>query len=369
MGNCRHLFIRGALRQPATVVGASSLITTATTLITKRSHMNHGGGTSMATFEIPSGPRTPYVPLGLEVTKHTGNMLRLLESSHQYGGNKLSSSVWHMQCGQYWMRRKDDDEKKQSWIAYPPDEPIPVTDKTTKSFQTLPKVEYMTFADECTALIKITGNDGLTRYLSLLKLMEIDDNAISQREITGGPPFLPNDGWLILREVAAPSDDDNTATSTQILKELLQTIETYWNIEHGGGMDDRYRAEKLFHPQARLVSVGMTHPDEYQKEDEWSAPLGNLLDISLETYLQGVESQTPHGESSSTHDTIVNIDVSGNSVAAVTVTVGNGACNLLFRDHLLLGRDEHNGSGGHDASSSTWKILSKTFSPQPWPQK
>ena len=102
--------------------------------------------------------------------------------------------------------------------------------------------------------------------------------------------------------------------------------------------------------------------------NEWTAPVGNLCEISLETYLNGVESQIPHSMESSQYDTILNMDISSSassssSAAAVTLTVGNGSQTILFRDHLLLGR------GVEEEDDSSWKILSKTFSPQPWPTK
>jgi hypothetical protein len=57
--------------------------------------------------------------------------------------------------------------------------------------------------------------------------------------------------------------------------------------------------------------------------------------------------------------------VASDGAAAVKVRVGNGAQTLVFEDHLLLGRSDANVNsiGGNNAS---WKILSKTFSPQSW---
>jgi hypothetical protein len=87
--------------------------------------------------------------------------------------------------------------------------------------------------------------------------------------------------------------------------------------------------------------------------------VGTLLEIPLDTYLSGIQSQTPHDPASRRHDAIWTIDRVGNAAAA-TVRVGNGARTLVFEDHLLL---------GYSDDQKQWNILSKTFSPKVWPPK
>jgi Putative lumazine-binding len=83
------------------------------------------------------------------------------------------------------------------------------------------------------------------------------------------------------------------------------------------------------------------------------------VEIPLDVYLDGVQSQTPHPASAKAQDAIVTMDyTSGTNAAAATVRVGNGAQTLVFEDHLLLGRS---------SIGSSWRILSKTFSSQAWP--
>jgi hypothetical protein len=74
-------------------------IGTESTTITKRTHMNHGNPDmhDAAPSSTQSGPRKP-MAIGLEATKHTGNILRLLEASHgSYAFNTVDtlSTVWH----------------------------------------------------------------------------------------------------------------------------------------------------------------------------------------------------------------------------------------------------------------------------------
>jgi hypothetical protein len=106
------------------------------------------------------------------------------------------------------------------------------------------------------------------------------------------------------------------------------------------------------------LAVGTAPLDE--PPTDWSAPVGSYLGITLDTYLKGVLSQTPHGNESKQNDAIVQIDVLPcQTAAAATVHVGNGAQTTVFVDHLLLGY-----SGGEEQ----WKILSKTFTPRAWPK-
>ena len=276
---------------------------------THRTHMNHGGGHARSTT-LP-GPREAAVPLGLQATQNTANVMRLLEASHVY----RDAGVWH-ESALCWSFHEGEWQTSHHF---------------TGAAVMAPRLHALHFSDHRTALVKITGSDGMVRYLSLLQL---DEHTSVM------------DGWKIVRQVQVP------ATSSALAASLEQTLQLYLQIEHGGGAADYEHAQRLFAPQSSLVAVGMADHD-----DPWSAPAGTLLEIPLEVYLEGVKQQTPHDIAARKQDAIVSVDVCG-PVASAVVRVGNGAQTLVFEDHLLLGQ----------TSSGTWKILSKTFSPQAWPE-
>ena len=90
--------------------------------------------------------------------------------------------------------------------------------------------------------------------------------------------------------------------------------------------------------------------------------MGTLLEISRDTYLEGVRTQDPPAPDIASNnrrrsqDAILQVDMApGGAAAAATVKVGNNAQTMVFVDHLLLGKED-----------GDWKILSKTFSPQLW---
>jgi hypothetical protein len=203
--------------------------------------------------------------------------------------------------------------------------------------------------------------DGSVRYLSLLRVENPERLSSS---------MIVNDGWVIVRQVASPTIADepegafstlNPATS---MTSILQCLADYLEIEHGGGSDARDKAKELFiSDDASLLSVGTASEEE--GPSDWSAPAGCFLEIPIQTYFDGVAAQSPHEAASQKHDAILQVDISG-PAAAATLKVGNGAQTLVFCDHMLLGhvRSDHDGGGGGGGS---WKILSKTFAPTPWP--
>lgn len=348
---------------------ASSLAYTNT--VAKRTHMNHGNPDLHGIPPVgTSGPRRP-MPIGLEATKHTGNVLRLLEASHgSYAFNTVDtlSTVWHPKA-LCWTYRADD----KKWTSMSPMEALSAqenerlrqyTTTTTTSLWMMPqhaisspRLQSLTFSDDRTALVKLLTGQGSVRYLSMLRL---DENT------------QMNDGWIILREVQVPSSLPSplyAENATEALASLQRTIRQYLDIEHGGGNSDAKAAEDLFAPQASLLSVGIEDPS--QLPSDWSAPVGCLLEIPLETYLAEVQSQMPHDMRSMANDMIVTIDLaSGTTVAmaaSATVRVGNGTQTLIFEDHLLLGRETNSVGNDCDTEGASWKILCKTFSPQPWP--
>ena len=311
-----------------------------------RTHMNHGGGDHVPRPPLVSGPREAAVTMGLAATQHTSNILRLLESSHGssfYNTVDTLSTAWHPKSliWQY------DEENDIGWKASSPFElfknesPRKITPSAT------PRLCSLHFSDDRMALLKVVGTDYQHRYLQLLRL---DPDGM-------GGGMLPHDGWSILREVRiATNEVENSKHSVgTALASVNQAVELYLEIEHGGGDQDKCRAQQLFNPDSSLLSVGID-PIEAQPATDWSAPVGNLLEIPLETYLDGVKLQPPHENGSRIHDTICSIDCSGNAAAAI-VRVGNGAQTRIFEDNLLLGRK---------CESDEWKILSKTFSPQAW---
>ena len=217
-----------------------------------------------------------------------------------------------------------------------------------------PSLLSMSFGDERTALVKLLGADGKERYLSMLRLDALD--------------ALAHDGWQILRELVGGSTNaanaaaiaSPTASAEEALDSIRTLLSTYLKIEHGGGEADRALAETLFSPRAALLTVGSADPSE--PTTAWSVPAGFLLEISLGTYLEGVASQTTHAPESATHDAIIAIDLLPCLTAASAILhVGNGARTNVFVDHLLLA------CGDHGAGDGQWRIVSKTFSPRPWP--
>lgn len=331
-----------------------------------RTHMNHGGGKIIdETQQQQYGPRQP-LSLGLDAAKHTSNVLRLLETSHgtSYTSRDVLETVWHP-AGLIW--RWDNDD----WKAFPA-----LRDDANRTFlpqQQKPQLRALYFSDDHTALAKVQGANGQNNFISLLRLdadntADPQNNALMQQQSTSN---MMNDGWTIVRQVEWESNDDDGSmadddhdSKSVIASSLLPTLQDYIHIEHGGGHQDAQRAEQILASQASLLSVGIENPaDSSNEKSEWTAPTGRLVEISRETYLRGVTEQVPHTFASWQHDAIISVDVSQQSrqaVAAVAVVrVGNGAQTRIFEDHLLLGRD------GNDQ----WKILSKIFSVQGWPEE
>lgn len=324
-----------------------------------RTHVNHSGGVGGGGDSVhprrpttPSGPRVRAAALGLEAAQHTSNILRLLETATTtnttYRVSDAMTSVWHARALSWRWNRAGDRWQAVSPFQQQPEEEEADRPESQKT-PTIPRLHAIQFSDNCTALVKCTGYDGVTRYLSLLRLSSSDADV--------------NDGWRIVRELQAPHDDDDgpAASESDSLVTLQQTLRSYLKIEHGGGKTDAIQATRLFAPQASLLTVGTMAPEDAPHHDDdddcWSAPAGHYLEISLDTYGEGVETQTPHDDTAKTQDAVCHVDVTGVRTAAAVVRVGNGSRTLVFEDHLLLGRH----------SSGVWKILSKTFSPQAWP--
>ena len=301
------------------------VLTRATRRQSIRHHMSHGGDLlSIAPTKI--GPREP-LQLGLDAARACPNILRLLELSHSVGSQYADtlSTAWHPK-GLIWRYGT------AGWTATPIHK-----EQCRSSNRTAPCLLWVSFSDDRTALAKIQGNDGYQRYVSMLRL----DSK------TNAPTI---DGWQILREVIGGGTSQKGGT----IASIVQALENYLAIEHGGGMEDKQRARELFAPEASLLAVGTSPLNE--PASDWSAPSGSLLDISLDTYLEAVATQEPHSANARVNDVIVQVDISGEAAAA-TVHVGNGAQTTVFCDSLLLGYH-----------SNHWKILSKTFSPRPWPK-
>jgi hypothetical protein len=298
--------------------------------------MNHGGGAfMMGAPPARHGPRHP-LQLGLDVTKASQNVLRLLEASHginnytaQY--QDMADPCWHASgirlgwtSDGTWSRLdRDPGCGHLHWI---------------------PTISWLQFSDDRTAMAKLQAMDGSHRLLSLLRL----DPTIPSMATS----IVANDGWVILREVIS-SSEYGPAPAADDMVSLVRCLQGYLNIEHGGGDEDYDRASKLFAPHASLLTVGTAPAD--RESTEWSAPVGTFLEISRDVYLEGVKKQSPHESASRRHDAIVQVDIAPGGAAAATVKVGNGAQTMVFTDHLFLGKD------GND-----WRILSKTFSPQLW---
>jgi hypothetical protein len=326
-------------------------------------HGHAGGDPSVHSPPPSSGPRVRNVDLGFPAAKHTGNILRLLESSHGsffYNTVDTLSTVWHSNS-QSWKQQSTNYDNNNEWMSVNPIHAL--TDQssnpkvTSWSSSIPPRLCSMNFSDDRTALIKLLGQDGYFRYLQLLRL-DGDVGVVAHNGMT----MLPNDGWVILQEVIIQQGkrSNNVTDDVSSWISIHNTILTYLDIEHGGGDKSYKSAKTLFHPNSKLMSVGIDEIDA--AATRWSGPVGSYVEIPLTHYLEGIEQQSPHDTSAKVHDAIVSIDyTSGANAAAATVRVGNGAKTLVFEDNLLLGR-----SDSTDNDNLGWFILAKTFSSQKW---
>ena len=299
----------------------------------------------------PSGPRVR-LALGLETARAVTNVGRALESHAEaslHAFADMFESVWHQE-GLLWRHA----EENLVWEARTASEELTSLRARRSLPIAVPALLALTVRDERTALVKLLGADGRERYLQMLRLDGID--------------AMAHDGWQIVREVvggdqglpAAAMDGDEAAKRAASVDEIRRLIDAYMAIEHGGGDADKARASALFDPRASVLAVGTSPVDE--APSAWSAPAGTLLEVSRDTYLDGVADQTGHASESAAHERVFNVDLLAcGTAAAATLHVGNGACTALYVDHLLLARD------GNAHGDGAWRILSKTFSPRPWP--
>jgi hypothetical protein len=223
-----------------------------------------------------------------------------------------------------------------------------------------PNLVSMSLSDDRTALMHLVGVDGKHIILSLLRLdadFAPHHHHNHHHHHHGG--MVANDGWTLVRELVSGDNNISDFSREDAYRSLIQVLDSYLSIEHGGGMADRQKAESLFASNVSLLSVGTSKIDE--PASDWSAPVGSLLEISRQVYLDGVQGQSPHETASRDFDSIETLTLLPCGLAAVaTVHVGNGARTMVFCDHLFLGR--------RTGQDDRWQILSKVFSPQPWPR-
>jgi hypothetical protein len=360
-----------------------------------RTHMTHHHhqrkkDPNLSESTSPSGPRTPGMILGLEAATGIHNILRLLESSHGPSAPPptvtaldQNYSCWHPHA-KIWRQEEEEETRSGDWKLYAlTDEDVSTPAASIFRRVGPPSLLWLQFSDARTALIKLLGTDGLPRYLSLLQLDEHKPH---------------HDGWRIVRELVSsppatsPGSEQRRHHPTPSFVSIQQTCLEYLQLEHGGGLHDQERAEIIFHPQATLLSVGCGGGGDKKEQqpstfttttttstngssssssnsssshnNPWEAPAGHFLEIPLATYLEGVMTQTIHGNEASHHDEICRIDIMPCGIAAAAVVrVGNGTQTRIFEDHLLLGRS----STTTTSQSDDWRILSKTFSPHSWP--
>lgn len=328
-----------------------------------RHHMNHGNPVGLTSPPLQTGPRPP-LQLGFDSAKATQNILRLLETSHGSSHNVMmmhhnSMTHWHPTAKRFtyntdngWMCTSMNDGE---YNTTQDDDHHHHNTTTKSSCTTIPQLDFLNFSDDRTALAKLRGADGKQRYVSMLRLDPSSPSADNSKNAHHAVHV--NDGWCIVREVV---EGNNSTTmkrqnDTSWITTLPSALYDYLSIEHGGGLTDSNKARELFDPEASLTSVGIASLDD--PSNDWSSPSGSILNISLNTYLKGVETQTPHGEESKVYDAIVQLDTIASLAAAATIHVGNGACDTLFVDHLLLGYHE-----------DRWRILGKVFSCRPYPK-
>ena len=284
------------------------------------------------------GPRSP-VAVGLAAAEAHQHILRLLESSASPYSESMDG-IWHEKGCMFekkrgeWAARAHQQQEQPAGDAAGARPPDPLC-----------YILSLNLSDDRTALVKTQSRSGKQSLYSLLR-------------IDGGGQYY--NGWKILRQLCQ-GDDDSVPSAAPPLAAIQTTLETYFAIEHGGGeADAAYAQRSLFTPTlSSLLTVGIGAADD-PPASSWSASAGDLLEIPLETYVDGVRTQTvPHGVESSQHDAVLAVDILPcRTAAAATVLVGNGACSRLFCDHLLLGSD----------ADGEWRILSKTFSVRQWPE-
>lgn len=341
-----------------------------------RFHMSsHGGGSHNGVTHhdepVAPGPRLPCA-LGLDAAAATQNILRLLESASTAESRE---TTWHAQALTWEYDDNDNNNKNENdaggWTATTPFAQGYSHPPRSSLSATTPKLLSLHLSDNRTALVKLQGvgggkDDDRLRYVSLLRLEE-------ERPA--------HDGWRIVRQAVSlpPATRPSTASSSPssqsaaALVSLTRALEAYLRVEHGGGVDDATRADRLLAPQASLLTVGTAGRDD--PSSPWSAAAGRYLEIARATYLDGVRRQRPHDDDAAVHDAVVAVEVLPcRTLAAATVRVGNGAQTAVFVDHLLWGRrrrrmqDDIKDNDDDDVELfDDWQILSKVFSTQPWP--
>ena len=326
-----------------------------------RNHMNHGGGGGLVSMTSMPGPRTP-TQIGFRASETTQHVLRLLESASSPYQDTVQG-IWHDNGLIFRKENVSNGSNGSKWVCQKPN-----GSPTQSQSSMLLGGEYLlsiNLSDERTGLIRIQSEaTGKQSFYSILRL----DNQ--------PPDASYYNGWKIVRAVCQVADDvnDNGGIASSNMNmgesysEIEKALQTYLSIEHGGGQNDSDRARSLFAEEASLLSVGIDSPPEDGSPVDtspWSEVVGNLLEIPLQTYIDGVYEQSPHDVTSRQYDSILSIEILPcRSVAAATILVGNGACTKIFCDHLLLGR--YDGIDG--TAKENWKVLSKTFSVRNWPK-
>jgi len=265
--------------------------------------MNHGGGgDSLRSLPSSAGPR-PYLTLGLPTAQHTNNIWRLLE---EHASTTLDgmSSVWHPQS-QCW------DYSAGRWNCWKPG--------TAQRYLTTPTLHSISFSDDRTALCHVTGTDGQGRFLSLLRL---------DPEDTLGR--LPNDGWVLVREVIAPEKEIEQQTGS-----LQDAIDNYIR----GQVDGTSIA--MFHPEASVVAVGWEDPTNMEM-----GAVGSFWQRTAADYSKAVTEST--ATITQTRTTFA-----GPSLAAVTL-----------EKHGQRSSMEENLVWGYSPNGRSWQILSLSASPK-----
>jgi hypothetical protein len=287
----------------------------------------------------------------------------------------MFDSVWHT-GGLLW-RRQDASLDAASasaptWFATTAADELATLRAQRSMPVCAPALLSMAFGDERTALVKVLGSDGRERFMSLLRVDDLD--------------AMTHDGWQIVREVVGPSSAEvvggplasshpkgveggveGGSASSQAA--LLKVLEAYLDIEHGDGPSKAALAASLFAGEhASVLSVGSAEADE--PTGVWTAPAGSLHEVSVAQYLEQKATQQAHAPGAAAYDSIGAIDMLPcRTIAAATVHVGNGERSRLSVDHLILAYGDWGTEGrASDGAAGEWRILSKTSSPRPWPQ-
>eukprot|EP00931_Biecheleriopsis_adriatica_P089138 TRINITY_DN63314_c0_g1_i1.p1 TRINITY_DN63314_c0_g1~~TRINITY_DN63314_c0_g1_i1.p1 ORF type:complete len:347 (+),score=58.92 TRINITY_DN63314_c0_g1_i1:31-1041(+) len=298
----------------------------------------HGGSGALQPPPVGSLLR-----LGFDSSRVTAAVGRLLEY-HAAGSSQSCQdtlkSVWHPQ-GKVWIDGKilDFHSSSADAVALSP-----------------PSLLSLSFADTRNCLAHVKRMDGRESFLSLLQLDPTQKLS------------AVHDGWQIVREVvgrASGTDAVQASSETTNASDAAaaaQTVRDYLDLPCTGAPDKEAQVRKLFSKDAVVLGIGdmdIEMLSEVPSLPPWSAPRDELLEVSVDNYVDAVCSQVPHVTDERSRGRIMELKfLSGLDACAATVQVCVGKDAGLSTEHLLLVES-------CSKQGRKWKIISKTFSVLP----